>query len=188
MKNFIFIEKNIDVSGILKQLDDNPQDWSAIKDYPNIGGKTNPYGFLPLVMGVLKPPYTQIKDSEFQRNTPMYDKYTEVKKFFKKYNIKKTSRAAFFKLNPNDSVGRHIDDGKYYLTRDRYHLALRGTYLYSVGDTEDDVESFQIEPGTFFWFANKKYHWSWNNGTEDRLTLVFDLPYSQRNPHHQIYK
>lgn len=175
--NFRFIAKNLDTSKILQQVLDNPDDWNAINDYPNIGGNTNPYGFMPLVMAVVAAPYKTAKDSEYQRNTPLYEKYTEIRKFLNSYGIKQTSRAAFFRLYAGDSVANHIDEGNYYLRRDRYHLALQGTYLYNV-----DGETHQIEPGTFFWFDNKKYHWARNNGTVDRITFVFDLPHSKNNP------
>ena len=74
-------------------------------------------------------------------------------------------------------MGRHIDEGEYYLTRDRYHLSMQGTYLYTVED-----ESHQIYPGTFFWFDNKRVHESYNNGDVDRLTFVWDVPKSRKNP------
>lgn len=181
MSNFIFIHNHIDVSKILQQVLDNPNDWNAIKDYPNVAGKTNPYGFMPLVMAVVANAEDNPKNSERQKNTPLHDKYTEIHKFLRSYNIKKTSRAAFFRLYVGDSVGEHIDDGSYYLTRDRYHLCIQGSYLYSVGG-----EVKQIQPGMFFWFDNKKSHWAYSNGKEDRLTFVFDLPHSPNNPHHRI--
>lgn len=175
MSNFRFIETGIDVSKILKQIED--KDWQAVSTYSKIGGQKNPYGFLPLIMGMVRNADDNPKNSDLQRRTPLYDKYTEVRKYLKKYDIRETSRAAFFRLNPNHSVGRHIDDGTYYATRDRYHLSLQGTYLYEV-----DGEEIQIEPGTFFWFDNKKYHSAWNNGTVDRITFVFDVPHSPKNP------
>ena len=39
-----------------------------------------------------------------------------------------------------------------------------------------------IEPGTFFWFNNKEYHSAYNNGNIDRVTFVFDVPKSKKNP------
>jgi quercetin dioxygenase-like cupin family protein len=54
---------------------------------------------------------------------------------------------------------------------------LQGTYLYTVED-----ESHQIYPGTFFWFDNKRVHESYNNGDVDRLTFVWDVPKSRKNP------
>jgi quercetin dioxygenase-like cupin family protein len=181
MSNFIIISDTVDVDKMLQQVKDNPDDWNAIKDYPNIGGKTNPYGFMPLVMAVVQNREDSPKNSELQKNTPLHSKYTEIHKFLRSYGIEQTSRAAFFRLYSGDSVGEHVDDGSYYATRDRYHICLQGEYLYSVGG-----ETKQIKPGMFFWFDNKKSHWAFSNGKEDRITFVFDLPHSKNNPQHLI--
>ncbi len=177
MSNFRFIKRNIDIGNILKQVLDNPNDWSAVSTFKNIAGDLNPYGFLPLVMGVVEDPNHSIKDSELQTPTHLFDKYTEIRKWLFNQKFTTISRAAFFRLKPGDSVGRHIDDGKYYLTRDRYHLSLQGTYLYECND-----ETHLIEPGTFFWFDNKKYHQAKNVSNVDRITFVFDVPKSPNNP------
>ena len=177
MSNFRFIERNVDVSKIIKQVNDNPLDWQAVSAYKNIAGDLKPYGFLPLVMAVVRDANDSPKDTELQQNTPLYKKYNEIRKWLRNRNVFNTSRAAFFRLKPGGTVGKHIDEGKYYLTRDRYHLSLQGTYLYGV-----DGEYHQIEPGTFFWFDNKKHHSALNNGTVDRITFVFDVPHSPKNP------
>lgn len=181
MSNYIFIEHNIDVSKILQQVLDHPEDWNEVSTYANIGGKKAPSGFLPLVMGVLKEPETDIRHSEFQRPTTLYPKYTEVRKWLASFGIKQTARAAFFRLPPGGEVPRHIDDGNYYLSRDRYHLSLQGEYLYEVGG-----EEHIIKPGTFFWFDNKKMHSSKNISNVDRISFVFDVIHSKRNPQHAI--
>jgi quercetin dioxygenase-like cupin family protein len=177
MSHFRFIEKNINVDPILQQVLNNPDDWNAVSKIKNTAGVLNPYGFLPLTMAMVKKAGDDPKNTQLQQNTPMYHKYTEIRKWLKSYKCHRHSRAAFFRLKPGDSVGRHIDEGKYYLTRDRYHLALQGTYEYTV-----ENEMHVIEPGTFFWFDNKKYHTATNNGTIDRLTFVFDVPKSKTNP------
>jgi hypothetical protein len=130
--NFRFIEKNIDVSKILNQVLSNPQDWKAVSAYKNISGDLEPYGFLPLVMAWVKEEGVSPKDTEHQMNTPMYKKYTEIRKWLKIQGITEISRAAFFKLRIDGSVGRHVDEGTYYSTRDRFHLSLQGRYLYHV--------------------------------------------------------
>jgi quercetin dioxygenase-like cupin family protein len=112
----------------------------------------------------------------------LYNKYTEIRKWLKQHGITQTSRAAFFRLKPGDSVGEHIDDGKYYLTRDRFHLSLQGRYLYTVGN-----EQHIIEPGTFFWFNNKIPHSAKNVADIDRLTFVFDVPHSLDHPANSKY-
>jgi mannose-6-phosphate isomerase-like protein (cupin superfamily) len=175
--NFRFIDRNVDISKILKQLQDNPEDWRAVSTYENTGGDKSPYGFLPLTMAVVEKPEDDPKITERQKNTPLFTKYFEMIRWLRDQEIKVTSRAAFFKLKPGDEVGRHIDIGSYYLTRDRFHLSISGRYLY-----ECDGEEHIIEPGTFFWFDNKKYHSAVNIGTVDRLTFVFDVPHSHHHP------
>lgn len=177
MSNFRFIDRNVDTSKILKQLHDNPNDWSAVSTYDNIGGDLNPYGFLPLTMAVVRNPTDDPKTTELQANTPMFTKYFEAIRWLREQEIKVTSRIAFFKLAVGSEVGRHIDVGTYYHTRDRFHLALEGRYLYECGG-----EEHIIEPGTFFWFDNKKYHSAVNIGTVPRLSLVFDVPHSHHHP------
>lgn len=177
MSNFRFIEHNVDVSKILKQLENNPDDWRAVSGYESTGGDKDPYGFLPLTMAVVRNPEDDPKTTEFQTNTPMFTKYFEMIRWLRSRGIKVTSRAAFFKMAVGDEVGRHIDIGSYYLTRDRFHLSIQGRYLYEV-----DGEEHIIEPGTFFWFDNKKYHSAVNIGNCDRLTFVFDVPHSHNHP------
>ena len=176
MSHFRFIDMNVDVSKILKQLLDNPDDWKAVTKIKNISGDLDPYGFLPLTMALIKPGGDS-HHTEGQQNTPMYYKYTEIRRWLKSYKCHRHSRAAFFKLKPGGSVGKHIDWGNYYLTRDRYHLSLSGTYEYTVGD-----EMHVIEPGTFFWFNNKIEHKALCISDTDRVSFVFDVPHSKKNP------
>ena len=175
MSHFRFIEKNIDVSKIVNEI--QADDWDVAGNLEGAAGDLNPYGFLPLTMAVVKKMGDDPKNSELQENAAMYYRYPAIRKWLKSYKLHRHSRAAFFRLKPGDSVGRHIDEGTYYLTRDRYHLSLLGTYEYTVGE-----ETHIIEPGTFFWFNNKEYHSAYNNGNIDRVTFVFDVPKSKRNP------
>jgi len=176
MSNFRFIETNIDVQPFLKELEKNKKLWSMVSNMNSVGGNLNPYGFLPLTMGV-QPAGVHIKNSELQQHTLAYKKFPVLRKWLKDHNTSNHSRAAFFKLQPGGSVGKHIDDGDYYLTRDRYHFSLQGRYEYCVDD-----EIHIIEPGTFFWFNNKKFHWAKNIADVDRITFVFDLKHSDNNP------
>lgn len=177
--NFIFIEKSEPVQDILSELEANDHLWKMVSTMSNVGGKKDPYGFLPLTMGMILDPSAAIKDSEHQQNTPAWNVFHSVHSFWKKYNIHSTSRCAFFRLPVGGEVLSHIDDGKYYLTRDRFHLSLQGEYEYTCGD-----EFHLITPGTFFWFDNKKPHSAKNVGDVNRLTLVFDVPHSPLNPQH----
>lgn len=181
MSNFIFIEKNIDISAMLQQVLDNPLDWKAVSQYENVGGLLDPPGFLPLVMAAVE--YgADARNAEHLIQTELFQKYDLVLRYIFSKGIRSLGRAAFFKLKVGGSVPRHIDVGTYYLTKDRYHLSLQGRYLYEV-----DGEEHIIEPGTFFWFDNKKMHQSINISPDtERITFVFDSPYSPTNPHHGV--
>jgi hypothetical protein len=183
LANIRVIKRGINVSKILKQLHQNPSDWGAQKDIEGVHDLVNECGFpavqagvLQLKMGAVKDLNQYVGDSELSAETPAYKRHTEIVGFLKR-NFKTFDRCGFLSLPIGGEVGQHIDIGSYYQTRDRYHLSLQGTYLYEV-----DGEERQIEPGTFFWFDNKKYHSAWNNGTVDRITFVFDVPHSPKNP------
>ncbi len=176
MSNFRFIETSINPDPFLEELHENEKYWKMVSNLENIGGLKNPYGFLPLTMGV-QVNNENIKHSDKQQNTEAYNNFPLMRDWLIRHNASKHSRAAFFKLKPGDSVGMHVDDGNYYLTRDRYHFSLQGEYEYWV-----DGEIYLIKPGTFFWFDNKKPHSAYNCSDVDRITFVFDLPFSVENP------
>lgn len=85
-------------------------------------------------------------------------------------------RISFIKLDPHRSVGKHYDFGDYYKYRDRYHLALSGTYEYPV-ETRDGtkVETITPNPGTLYWFDNKQDHEAHNIGDDYRICMMFDV-------------
>jgi len=181
-ENFIVIAENLDVSSLLQPVLDNPDDWKAVSTWSNIAGKLNPLGFLPLNMAVVENMDQDVRDSDLLQPTPFYEKYSVIRNFLRdNYGVSEFARAAFFKLEPGGSVARHIDEGQYYTTKDRFHLSLQGQYLYEV-----DGEERIIKPGTFFWFDNKKQHSATVVGDEDRITFVFDVPYSPNNPQHHV--
>jgi len=176
MSNFRFIDFGLDVQPFLDELKSNDELWKMVWNMDNVGGLKKPYGFLPLTMGV-QVNGENIKNSEKQQNTPAYWKFPVMQEWLKSRNATNHARAAFFRLKPGGIVGSHIDDGTYYLTKDRYHFSLQGEYEYWVNG-----ETHIIKPGTFFWFDNKLPHAARNISDVDRVTFVFDLPHSATNP------
>jgi mannose-6-phosphate isomerase-like protein (cupin superfamily) len=180
MNNIRIIKTSVDVSGILKQLTQYPEDWGSQKNLKNTQ-QLDPTKYLvtadvlQLIMGGITKQGEYVGDTEICIPTPAYQKHTEVVKFVKKY-FKKLKRCGFLALPPGEQVGRHIDFGSYYLTKDRYHLSIQGRYLYTCGD-----EEIIIEPGTFFWFNNKLEHSALNIGDDVRITFVFDVPHHKKN-------
>lgn len=170
------IETGIDTKPFLEELEQNKHLWQMVKKMQDIGGDKDPYGFLPLCMGVEDKP-GNIKNSDIHSKTPAYWQFPMIRKFLNERNASEHSRAAFFKLAPGGCVGKHIDDGDYYLNKDRYHFSLSGVYNYWC-----DGDWLEVHPGTFFWFDNKREHWADNIGGVDRVTFVFDLKHSSTNP------
>ncbi len=87
------------------------------------------------------------------------------------------SRARLVCLPAGRRVYPHIDRGKYYRWRDRYHFVLRsarGSWL-KAGD-----EEIRMQEGELWWFDNKQMHEAFNDGDQDRIHLIFDLLPRQR--------
>ena len=179
MNNIKIIKTGINVSKILKQLHEYPEDWEGQKKIDNTGSLLTrgyadlPIGVLQLVMGAVTKAEDFVGDSEISIPTPAYKHHTEIVGFLKR-NFKKFDRCGFLSLEPGGIVGQHIDEGTYYQTRDRYHLAIQGKYIYTVGG-----ESYDVEPGTLLWFNNKLMHGTEVLGDEVRVTFVFDIPHSK---------
>jgi len=181
MDNIRVVESNINVSHILTQIKNNPEDWGSqkqIKNTEQVDSKTykTTVDVLQLIMGAVNNPGELAFNSELCVKTPAYDNHTEVFKVLKKY-FKKYRRCAFLSLPVGQEVGTHVDEGKYYLSKDRYHLSILGKYEYTVGN-----ETIIVNPGTLFWFNNKLPHKAVNIGDVERITFVFDVPQYKNNP------
>jgi len=182
MTNIRVIKTGINVSKIVKQLKQYPTDWGSQKHLDHIqslvdrGWDDLPIDALQLVMGVVANAEEFVGDSESSRRTPAYDRHTEIVSFMKRH-FHKHDRCGFLSLPVDGEVGRHIDEGTYYTTRDRYHLSILGRYRYFVGD-----EYVDVEPGTLLWFNNKELHGTKNSGDCTRITFVFDVPHGKNNP------
>jgi len=183
MKNICIIKTGIDVSKILEQLKEYPEDWGSQKNLKNTELlDPNEYlvtaDVLQLVMGGVNSQDEYVGDTEICIKTPAYEHHTEILKYLSKY-FKKMRRCGFLALPPGEQVGLHIDEGTYYLSKDRYHLSIQGEYEYTVGD-----ESIIVKPGTLLWFNNKLPHKAVNVGEGVRITFVIDAPHHKKNPQH----
>ena len=181
MVDIRIIKTGINVSKIKAQLEQSADDWGNQKqmegaqqidpDFHKIEA-----GVLQLVVGAISKPGEMAYNTELNIKVPAYDRHTEIVKFMKRH-FHAHSRCGFLSLPVGDIVGTHTDQGTYYLTKDRYHLSIQGRYKYHCGDDE-----VIVEPGTLFWFDNKKPHGAENIGDELRITFVFDVPHHKSNP------
>jgi hypothetical protein len=180
MKNIRVIKTGVDVYRILNQLHQYPEDWGSQKNIENTKQQdptkyTTTADVLQLIMGGVERENQYVGNTEICIRTPAYEKHTEILNYLGKY-FKKLRRCGFLALPVGEMVGSHIDEGTYYLTKDRYHLSIQGKYEYTVGE-----ETLIIEPGTLFWFNNKLPHKAVNIGDNVRITFVFDVPHHKRN-------
>jgi len=181
LANIRLIKTGINVIKIKSQLEKYSEDWGNQKQLDSAEQLdkdiyTIKAGVLQLVMGAISKPGEMAYNTELCVKTSAYDRHTEIVNFMRRH-FHAHSRCGFLSLPVGDVVGTHIDIGTYYQTKDRYHLSIQGRYKYHCGDDE-----VIVEPGTLLWFDNKKPHGTKNVGDEVRITFVFDVPHSKRNP------
>jgi hypothetical protein len=182
LDNIKVIKTGINVSKILKQLEQYPEDWGSQKNIEGIASLLDrgyldvPIGVLQLIMGGVDKAEDFVGDTEYCIPTPAYKKHTEIIGFLNRH-FHEHKRCGFLSLAVGGVVGNHIDMGTYYQTKDRYHLSIQGRYNYYCGD-----EMVVVEPGTLLWFNNKLMHGTQNIGDCTRITFVFDVPHSKKNP------
>ena len=183
MKNIRVIKTGINVSKMLKQLKEFPNDWEAqkhmdgqVESLLSRGYDDLPIGVLQLVVGGVTDINEFVGDTEICVPTPAFEHHTAMVNFLRRH-FRDVRRCGYLSLPVGGEVGLHIDEGQYYLTKDRYHLSIQGRYEYTVGD-----EKVIVEPGTLLWFNNKLMHGTQNIGDEVRVTFVFDVPHHKDNP------
>jgi len=187
MKNLRVIKENVNVSAIVKQLDQYSNDWSKMTKMASTQFTSKKiHTLLQLIVGGVSKPGELSGDTEICMPTPALQRHTEIQKFITEQKFTNAvCRCAFLKTSPGNITEKHIDVGKYYQSKDRYHLCIAGTYRFNVWDDGNDdstKEVIIVEPGTFFWFNNKKNHMAESLGDIERITFIFDIPMSLNNP------
>jgi hypothetical protein len=177
-KNYKIFETGIDVSAIAKEVAEHSDDWRGVATMDNVVNddwKTTVLPALPLIIGVATE-LDAVYDSDAVRVTPFFKNYPAMIEFIKSRGFRNLNRCGFLCLPVGGKNGFHTEEGKYYENKDRYHLSIQGRYQYFVDD-----EEFTVEPGTFFWFDDKKMHSAINIGTCDRISFVWDAPMNERH-------
>ena len=132
MSSIRIIETGIDVSQIIKELQEHDADWGNQKQYGN--GHLNPETcivsaeVLQLIMPATIPDVPP-GDSEYCIPTPAYFNHKAVVKFMEdrcgKDNFR---RCGFLRLPVGQIVGQHVDGGSYYWTKDRKSTRLNSSH------------------------------------------------------------
>ena len=104
--------------------------------------------------------------------TKVFKKYKVASSFlgwFKETHNAKIARVNYVKLPSQSSIAVHIDGGLYFQKHDRFHLILQGEYQYTVNG-----EMQEYKEGELWWFNNQELHETYNHGSKDRITMIFD--------------
>jgi hypothetical protein len=173
MSDIHIVSNKINVSKIIDEIDMYPDHWLVDTRRQETLHEQIHTETINLVLAYdPNPKVKDVRDSHTYRPSLLCKYYPETMKILKTYFPVGLSRVAIVKLKPGKMVSPHIDLGKYYEIRHRYHLVIKGSYLYQV-----EEEGKQVSPGTLFWFNNKKNHSAFNNTSEDRISVIFDVEY-----------
>lgn len=172
------IKTNIDVSDLKEEIDLYPENWKIDTSRQRLSYPQKNTETIRLVTGIRldKDSVWSTTDSEKSIKTELYPLYKKTITLLKTFFPNNLERIFIVKLLANQEVYPHVDQGRYYQTRDRYHLCINGRYQYTV-----DGETAVIEPGTLFWFNNKLVHSSRNLENIDRISIIFDVKNENSN-------
>jgi len=81
-------------------------------------------------------------------------------------------RAKIVCLPAGRKVYPHIDQGAYYRLHGRYHFVLKSSLGSWFKAADEEV---RMQEGELWWFDNDQMHEAENDGTEDRIHIIFDL-------------
>ncbi len=84
----------------------------------------------------------------------------------------KLGRVMLVALAPNSQVYPHVDHGKYYRIRDRYHLVITSP---TGSPLSAGTETAVMREGELWVFNNKIEHSAINTSNQHRIHLIFDI-------------
>jgi hypothetical protein len=176
--NFKLLRKNIDVTVVLSELSHflQRQCWSDLR------AKNISYHKKTRHVSLREHKINRANDTvQYYRNSghiitvsqtaPYFVKTFDLLKIFEKELGGQLERVMLVALEGKSKVEPHIDEGTYYIERDRYHLVLKtDTSINFCGD-----ENQIYNAGELWWFDNKKLHSVENKSEETRIHLIFDI-------------
>lgn len=175
MKNIWVLSENINISAMAREIDLQSFLWHVdTQRQRNIYVQQHTEA-ITLVNGVRNGEGPQISFNDLQayEKTPLWNMFPTVTNWLQTTFPTGLSRVLIVKLLPEKQVYKHVDSGSYYRARTRFHLVLKGRYVYNVGN-----ESIIASPGMLFCFNNSLTHNSLNLENEDRVSVIFDVEHT----------
>ena len=167
MSDFIRLRHSMDVSPLLTELSIN-DDWHT---------DTYRQTFMKIFKDTLNIPLTEkltrhVGPRPPMKPTPLYGKYHRAHDFFREFERcygGSIINAVFTFLRVGGRVPPHIDLHEFFRHHDRFHLVIKGRYTMST-----HAQTIRGVAGDLWWCNNDVEHWSENDGTEERIALIFD--------------
>lgn len=176
MQNFRRVKDGIDVRPFLDEIASIPEAWDLNTGRQDKITVQREAEAIP-IRGIVKSKIAgrarcDVHESRFTNTSRKFVLARDFLEAFATEQRAELGRAKIVRLMPGRRVYPHIDRGEYYRRRDRYHLILRssaGSYLKS-GD-----EEVRMREGELWWFDNNLLHEAHNDGTLERIHMIFDL-------------
>ena len=175
-EHFELVDPHVDIRPFLAELDSHPELWehdTSRQDSIKVQRETSN---IPL-RGASKPVPAGIavRDVHPSRTTELAQYYPSIYQWASDFAARvggELGRLTIVRLNPGGTVHPHIDEGEYYLSRDRYHLVLAST---GGSEMQCGSETVVFREGQLWWFDNKASHSAYNPSQHSRIHIIFDV-------------
>ncbi len=176
MKYFKLIERSIDPTPFLTEIDGVADAWTASTGRQDKIAVQREALAIPL-RGLRKSAINGRKrrDVHESRWTTGSKRFPFARSYLEKIADQLDSlpgRAKIVCLPAGKRVYPHIDRGAYYEAHNRYHLVLKSTNGSWLKTEEEEI---RMQEGELWWFDNDRMHEAMNDGDEDRIHMIFDL-------------
>lgn len=177
LQQFQLLDATVDLRPLLVEIDANAHYWlrdTSRQDHVNVQRETNSI-YLRSAVKPLPPGATNSNDVHESRCTAMAKHFPKILGWTENFAASiggELGRVTVVRLAPYGRVYRHIDHGDYYRVRDRYHLVLRSEAGSVLGAGNEWV---RMQEGELWWFNNKAPHEAYNESSDWRVHLIFDV-------------
>ena len=173
MKNIWVLSDNIDIVGMLNEVESQPHWWLFVTNRQRNIPVQRYTQSIQLVSSFCENNTIRQIDSHLYKKTGIWNQFPIITSWLQKTFPAGLSWISIIKLLPEKEVYEHMDYGAYYRVRTRFHLVLKGRYSYTVGD-----ETIIAKAGTLFCFNNSLIHSAHNLENEDRIAVIFDVEHA----------
>ena len=173
LRNFRLLKSNLDLRAIREELSKSTL-WVDMHSRPN-RPKTQAHSQRIQMRAHVDREDQHFDDVEESLDCPGWQALETTRNFVLDFAAEAggvIGRVRVSNLDPGKEIIPHIDNGAYYVHRDRYHLVINsvnGTQ-FTAGD-----ETVTMHENELWWFDNKKMHSVKNLGDQSRTHLIFDL-------------